>query len=151
VHEGGIRVPMIASWPGHIQPGSQTDHLSAFWDVLPTLCEAAGATPPADVDGLSFLPTLLGKSGQRQHDFLYWEYPEAGGQQAVRMGKWKLIRTGLKKGNTKTALYDLEADVREEHDIAAQHPDILAKMESILRASHTPPALDAFKMKALGD
>ena len=83
--------------------------------------------------------------------FLYWEYPEVGGQQAVRLGKWKLIRTGLRKGELKTALYDLESDLREEHDVAAQHPEILSQMETILRASHTPPALDAFKMKALGD
>ncbi len=151
VHEGGLRVPLIASWPGHIPPGSQTDHLSAFWDVLPTLCEVAGAPPPADSDGLSFLPTLLGQGSQKQHDYLYWEYPEAGGQQALRMGQWKLIRTGLKKETTKTALYDLASDLREEHDVAAQHPEIMAKMESILRAAHTPPALDAFKMKALGD
>ena len=151
LHEGGIRVPLIASWPGHIQPGSQSDHPCAFWDILPTLCELAGVPPPDDTDGISFAPTLLGRHAQRAHAYLYWEYPEAGGQQAVRMGRWKILRTGLTGRSVKTALYDLDADLREENDVAAQHPDIVNQMEQILRDARVPPALDAFKLKALGD
>ncbi len=88
VYEGGIRVPMIASWPGHIQPGSKSNLISGFQDVMPTLCEIAGVQPPVDADGISFLPELQGKE-QKKHEYLYWEFPETGGQQAVRMGKWK--------------------------------------------------------------
>lgn len=151
LHEGGIRVPLIAAWPGHIRAGSQSDLPCAFWDVLPTLCELAGATPPADTDGISFAPTLLGQRTQRKHTCLVWEYPEAGGQQAVRMGRWKALRTGLKNGVPKTALYDLESDLREERDVAANHPEIVRQMEQSMRDSHVSAALDIFKLKALGD
>ena len=151
LHEGGIRVPLIASWPGHIKPGSQSDLPCAFWDILPTLCELTGIAAPADTDGISFAPTLLGQRAQREHAFLYWEYPEAGGQQAVRMRRWKILRTGLSKGKIKTALFDLDADLCEENDVVEQHPDIVKQMEQIMRDSHVPPTLDAFKLKALGD
>ncbi len=151
LREGGIRVPLIASWPGRISPGSQSDHPCAFWDVLPTLCAVAGMAAPGDADGISFAPTLFGQRAQREHACLYWEYPEAGGHQAVRQGRWKALRSGLKKGARKTALYDLEADPREEHDVAARHPETVAQLERLMRDAHVPPALDAFKLKALGD
>jgi arylsulfatase len=83
--EGGMRVPMIASWPDHIEPGTRSDHVSAFWDVMPTLCEIAGVDAPEDTDGLSFLPSLTGNM-QPKHEYLYWEFPEYGGQQAERIG-----------------------------------------------------------------
>jgi arylsulfatase len=151
LHEGGIRVPLVAAWPGRIKPGSQSDHPCAFWDILPTLCEVAGVAPPADTDGISFAPTLFGQRTQREHEYLFWEYPEAGGHQAVRQGRWKAIRSGIKKGNMRIALYDLETDLREEKDVAAQHPDIVSQMEQLMRDARTPPALDTFKLKALGD
>ncbi len=151
LHEGGIRVPMVASWPGQIKAGSESNHICAFWDILPTFCEAADIPVPSDIDGLSFLPTLKGKAPQPGHDHLFWEYPEMGGQQAVRKGRWKAIRTGIRKGTMKTALYDLEADLREENDVAAKHPDIVSGLEQIMRDEHVTPVLEIFRMKALGD
>ena len=143
---------MIASWPGHIEPGSITGHVSAFWDVLPTLCEMTGASAPADIDGISFAPVLLGTpENQAQHDFLYWEFPAYKGQQAVRMGQWKAIRKNIFDGNMDIELYDLEEDLREEHNVAAQHPEIIALIETIMRQERVPPTIERFKFKELGD
>ena len=150
VYEGGMRVPFIAEWPGKIKPGRVSDHISAFWDVLPTLCEAAGAKEPAGIDGISFLPELLGQK-QIQHDFLYWEFPESGGQQAVRMENWKAIRRNIQKGNLKIELFNLQNDISEEHDVALKYPEILKKVESIMGANHVPSPNERFRMKALGD
>lgn len=150
-HEGGIRVPMIASWPGKIAKESQSDHISAFWDVLPTLCEVAGYSTPYQSDGISFLPTLINSKNQTGHEFLYWEFPAYQGQQAVRMGKWKGLRLDIFKGNMNIALYNLEEDPREQNDISAQHPEIVKKIEKIMIEQHTTPEIDRFKMKELGD
>ena len=150
VHEGGIRVPMIACWAGHIEPGRTTDHLSVFYDVLPTLCEIAGAPVPSGTDGISFLPTLLGQT-QKQHDYLYWEFPEYKGQQAVRMGHWKGIRKNLQEGNTDIELYNLVTDIQEEVNVASGHPEVVEQIRAILAAAHEPAALDRFRMEALGD
>ena len=93
LHDGGIRVPMLVRWPGRIQPGSTSDLPWAFWDFLPTAAELAGAEPPSDIDGLSIVPTLLGRPGQRRHEFLYWEFHEGQhSKQAVRTGRWKAVR-----------------------------------------------------------
>lgn len=151
VHEGGIRVPMIASWPGKIAEGSTSNHISAFWDVLPTLCEVAGATVPEDTDGISFLPTLLGQEGQTPHEFLYWEFPSYTGQQAVRMGDWKGVRMNIFKDNKDIQLFNLVADPSEQVNVAAANPEVVAKMEAILLSERTPPALEAFKITQLGD
>ena len=151
VFEGGIRVPMIASWPGKIKPGTTRDHMATFYDVMPTVAEIVGAPVPDDIDGISFLPTLLGRRQEKTHPFLYWEFPAYGGQQAVRMGKWKGIRRNLLKGNLKIELYDLSQDIREEHDVADEHPDIVKKIEEIMRREHIPAQVDRFKIKALGD
>jgi len=150
VHEGGIRVPMIASWPAQIKPGSETNHISSFCDVLPTLVEAAGGEGAGHVDGISFLPTLLGET-QAPHDYLYWEFPAYQGQQAVRKGKWKGIRKDIFKGNMDIELYDLAKDRREQNNIAADYPDVVAEMEAIMRAARTEPSIDRFKMEQLGD
>ena len=136
-HEGGIRVPMLASWPGHIQPGSINDHISAFWDVLPTFCEVTEIPVPEDTDGISFLPALIGKE-QTNHDYLYWEFPSYTGQQAVRMGKWKAIRQNIFKGNMDIELYNLENDIREQNNIASEHPEIIKQMEEIMINEHVP-------------
>ena len=151
VYEGGIRVPMIASWPGIITPGSGSDHISAFWDVLPTLSEIAGIQVPEGLDGISFLPALRGETSQPAHESLYWEFPESGGQQAVRMGKWKAIRKDIRKGNLEIELYDLSADIREENNVAASYPDIVARMAEIMKDEHTPCELPAFRITELGD
>lgn len=150
VHEGGIRVPMVAHWPGHIQPGSTTDHISAFYDVLPTLCDVVGIKPPSGIDGISFTPVLLGEK-QPQHDFLYWEFPSYEGQQAVRMGKWKGIRKNIFEGNMKVELYDLETDIEETSDVAEQHPEVVKKIEAIMLQEHTTAKNKKFRFEALGD
>jgi arylsulfatase len=150
VYEGGIRVPMIASWPGIIKPGSETNHISAFWDVMPSLCDIAETDYPGYSDGISFLPVLKGEE-QKQHDFLYWEFAGYGGQQAVRMGKWKAIRNNIRKGNLKIELYNLNEDMKEENDVSEQHPDIVRQIEEIMKKEHTASTLERCKLKALGD
>jgi arylsulfatase A-like enzyme len=151
VFEGGIRVPMIASWAGRIAAGSETDLTAVFYDVLPTLCELTGVPAPEDIDGISFVPVLLGREQEDKHDFLYWEFPSYGGQQAIRMGRWKGIRRNLLEGEVKTELYDLETDEQERNDIASQYPEIVEKIEEIMRREHTTPVVERFRMKALGD
>jgi arylsulfatase A len=132
VYEGGIRVPYIARWPGRIEAGSTSDLISAFWDFLPTCCELIGADPPADIDGISMLPTFLGQSQkQKKHKYLYWEL---NGQQAVRMGKWKGLRL---KPNRKIQLYNLDEDISESHDVADEYPDVVAKVAEIFRTGRT--------------
>jgi arylsulfatase len=151
LQEGGIRVPLIATWPGKIKPGTESTHLSAFWDALPTICEVAQVTPPADIDGISYLPTLLQRNQQREHDYLYWEFPAAGALQAVRINNWKAIRRNIAKGNMRIELYDLNNDIREEHDLAEQHPEVVDRVTEIMRTARTTPTLERFQIKALGD
>jgi len=151
VHEGGIRVPMIASWPSKIITGRVSDHISTFTDILPTLCNITSAEVTHNVDGISFLPTLLGNMNQPNHEYLYWEFPEYNGQQAVRMGNWKAIRKDIQKGNLEIELYNLEEDKKEENNIADQYPEIVEKINQIMINSHTPSQLNRFKMRALGD
>ncbi len=132
VYEGGIRVPYIARWPGRIKAGSKSDHVSAFWDFLPTCCELISEDPPAGIDGISMLPTFLGQSQkQKQHKYLYWELR---GQQAVRMGQWKALRL---KPDRKIQLYNLEQDIGESDDVADEHPDIVAKVAEIFKTGRT--------------
>lgn len=150
-YEGGIRVPMIASWPNHIKAGSKSDHISAFWDVLPTFSELINVESPDDIDGISFLPTLLGNHEQEQHEFLYWEFPSYKGQQAVRMGNWKAVRKNIFEGNLKLELYDLKEDMTESVDVADEHPEIIAQIEAIMKKEHTPAEIEKFKISQLGD
>ena len=144
--EGGIRVPMLARWPGHIRPGATTDHVSAFWDVLPTLCEIVGTTVPDGIDGLSFLPTLLGRPGeQKQHEYMYWEFHSQGGKRAVRKGKWKAVQRNVtKKTPGPVMLFDLEKDLGETKNVAGAHPEIVAEMKRIFADAHTPSAIWTF-------
>ena len=151
VQEGGIRVPMIVSWPEKIKEGKVTSHISAFYDVLPTVCEVAGAEVPADVDGKSFLSEMLGTKPAEKLDHYYWEFPSYKGQQAVRMGKWKAIRRDIFKGNMEIELYDLENDIQEQNNVAAQHPEVVRKIEEILKAEHVEPTIERFKFEQLGD
>jgi arylsulfatase A-like enzyme len=144
LYEGGIRVPLIARWPGRIKPAGVTDHVSAFWDFLPTACEVAGVDPPGEIDGISYLPTLLGQDArQKKHEYLYWEYRS---KQAVRMGRWKAVwpsRTGPGQ------LFDLETDLGEAVDVSdhhlARYAILMAKMEEIRRAAHVDS--DLFPLK----
>ena len=149
VNEGGIRIPMIAQWPGKIAAGTETNLISAFYDVLPTLCEITNVEAPFDIDGKSFLPTLLGKEGQEKHDFLYWEFPESGGQQALRMGNWKGIRKNIDKDSLRIQLYNLDKDIQELNDVASQNPHIIRKIETIFENEHEMAEMEKFRMKAL--
>ena len=144
LYEGGIRVPTLAYWPGKVKPG-RTDHISAFWDFLPTVAELTGASIPADIDGISYLPTLTGEGTQAQHDYLYWEFHERGGRLAIRQGKWKGVRYEvLENPDSPLELYDLSQDIGEENNVAAQHPEVAAQLDSLLRQARTPSEVFAF-------
>ncbi|MFH1922473.1 MAG: arylsulfatase, partial [Planctomycetota bacterium] len=139
VYEGGIRVPMIARWPGRIAPESVTDHVSSLVDVLETCADASGAKPPPG-DGISFLPTLLGRNEkQPKHDHLYWEFYERGSAQAVRLGDWKAVRMPMIHGEIE--LYNLKSDPAETANVAGDHPDLVAEIEAIMEREHQPSPL----------
>ena len=139
MYEGGVRTPMIAWWPGKIKAGQETDHLSAFWDISPTVRELAGAEPQADTDGLSMVPTLLGSGNQQKHDNLYWEFFEGGGKRAIRQGKWKMILFNTNKdANPNVELYDLEKDVSETKDVSKQFPEIVSELKKQMDKAHSP-------------
>lgn len=144
LYEGGIRVPLIVRWPGKVKPDTVSHYIGGFCDVLPTVADITGTKAPKDIDGISFLPTLLGKS-QPEHDYMYWEFGGYGGQQAVRMGDWKAIRQNMmrpkKPGAGKLELYNLKDDPSESNDVAAKHPDIVAKAEAAMKEGHTPSKL----------
>jgi arylsulfatase len=138
LYEGGLRVPMIARWKGRIRADATTDHVSAFWDVLPTVADVVGFQPPGDTDGVSFLPTLLGKPGQKQHDYLYWEFRSNGGGQAVRMGRWKGLRLRQReRPDAPVELYDLESDIAERLNVAALNPDVVVRISQIMSTART--------------
>lgn len=152
VFEGGLRVPMIARWPGKIPPGTVSDHVGVFYDFLPTFVELVSAEVPANIDGISFLPTLLGElQRQRQHDFLVWEFYGYGGQQAVRFGPWKAIRRDcFKSPDSPLMLFNLDADPGETHDVASEHPDLVEKAELILKNEHVDSPFWDFRLKKRG-
>lgn len=137
LYEGGIRVPMIARWPGKIQAGSTSHHVSAFWDFLPTVCDMAGNRTPDGIDGLSFLPAMLGNiQAQRDHEYLYWEFHERKTtNQAIRFGRWKAVQHSPKGP---IELYDLERDIGETADIARENPEIVDRMRILFESSRTP-------------
>jgi len=148
LYEGGIRVPMIVKWPARIKSASGTSHVSAFWDVLPTLADAAGVKAPENIDGISFLPVLTGRSFQQQHAALYWEFHELGGRQAVRKGDWKLIKYNvLVPGKTTTELYNLKTDAREQNNVANEHPDLVSELTVIMQQSRVPSEIFRFELK----
>jgi arylsulfatase A-like enzyme len=138
MYEGGIREAFAARWPGRIAPGTRTAHIAAFWDFPATALELAGVPRPTDLpeEGISYAPTLLGRpADQRKHDHLYWEISIKGqARQAVREGTWKLVRVGLENP---PELYDLNADPAEANNVAAQHPDVAARLTALLTTSRT--------------
>lgn len=154
LYEGGVRVPTIVRWTGHIRPRTVSGRVTGFEDWLPTLLELIGAKAltPAGIDGISFAPTLWGKP-QEPRPFLYREFPGYGGQQSVRLGDWKAVRQGLNPATNRvsitirTELYDLRVDPGESRDLAAAHPDVLSQLERLMREQHVPSA--EFPIRAL--
>ncbi len=145
LYEGGVHVPMIAYWPGRVAAGKTSEHISAFWDMVPTFTELAGVRPPENVDGISLLPTLLGKGEQSKHDYLYWEFYGCRGRIAVRMGKWKGVRYHvIDQPNRSIELYDLSRDVGERNNVAAQYPEVVERIAAIMREAHTPSEVFTF-------
>jgi len=144
LREGGIRVPMIAVWKKHIEAGSSADHICAFWDVMPTLCEVAGVVSP-QTDGISFLPALTGKE-QKKHRFLYWEFADGNGTIAVRMGKWKGLIEGLFEGKNDIKLYNLDLDPREHTNVARFYPEIVSGIQKIMDQEHQEPEVEKFSL-----
>lgn len=137
--EGGIRTHMLARWPGTIAAGSVTDHVSAQWDILPTVTELAGTAAPEDIDGISMVPTLTGKGEQKKHDYLYWEFYEQGGKKAARWGNWKALQ--LRVGHTPAGpieIYDLSKDPGEENNLAGERPDLVTRAGEIFAEAHVP-------------
>jgi arylsulfatase A-like enzyme len=143
-YEGGIRVPFIARWPGHVPAGKTTDQPVVFYDMLATGAELAGVPPPANTDGLSILPTLLGHSDQqKQHEYFYWELASAdGGFQEIRLGHWKAERLNVSNGKEPfVELYDLDKDISQTKNVAGEHPDLVKRFEQIAAEAHTPNAM----------
>jgi arylsulfatase A len=139
LYEGGIRVPFIAWWPGRVRPGTVSNHISAFWDFLPTACMLAGVSQPYNSDGKSFVAALTGESQQPAHEHLYFEFHEGDGAQAVRRGNWKAVIRGIKTKNPQPLeLYDLENDLAEKNNVAGEQPDKAGEMQEIMRRAHNP-------------
>ncbi len=136
LYEGGLRIPFVARWPGKIKAGTVSEHMGYFPDILPTVAELTGATPPEDIDGISLVPELLGAEAagreQPRHEFLYWEIM---GQTAIRQGKWRAVRP---KPKADWELYNVEEDPSEAHSIAEQHPEKLAELVALAQSAHEP-------------
>ena len=141
MHEGGIRVPFIAWWPGTIEPGRKSAHLGAHWDLMPTACEMAGVTAPPNIDGISYLPLLKGdEANQKQHKYLYFElhWPTKRG---IRVGDWVCLQektTALDPNKDKTYLYNLKDDLGQQKDLAEKYPEKLAELKALLKSCHVP-------------
>ena len=145
LYEGGIRVPMIAAWQGTIQPGTTSDHISAFWDFYPTICEVAGIKNTPALDGISYLNALKNGNQAKQHNYLYWEFHEKGGRIAIRKGNWKAVKYDVKKHpKAPFELYDLSSDIGEMNNVASEHPTILKNMEELLQSSRTESEVFSF-------
>lgn len=148
VNEGGIRVPTIVTWPKKIKPGTYSDHPSTFYDYFATVSDIIDHKLPYLIDGVSYYPTLIDEK-QDKHDYLYWEFPAYGGQQAIRINKWKGIKKNLFEGPSKLQLYNLHDDPKELNDIALDYPEIVIKMENLMKEAHTTPKMDKFKIPVL--
>jgi len=139
LYEGGVRVPTIAWWPGTVAAGAVTDHLSGFQDFLPTAAELAGLEVPGGLDGLSLVPTLTGHGRQKEHEYLYWEFQERGGRRGVVTGEWKAVRLNTNADpDGPVELYHLATDRSEERNVAARHPDVVARLTRWLAEAHEP-------------
>lgn len=139
LYEGGVRVPMIVSWPGHVAEGVTSDHICTFWDLPATFADITGGGVPLHTDGISFLPALEGRDAEQpQHDYLYFGFLELNGRQAVRCGEWKLVHLDVRGKNSRYELYNLADDLGEEHNLIDSHPDVARCLKALMRAAHTP-------------
>ncbi len=150
LYEGGIRVPTIVRWPTKTSPGVESDFVSGFEDWLPTILEIVGAADdtPTDIDGMSLVATLQGDP-QSPRDLLYREFSGYGGQQSIRVGDWKAIRTNMRRGNLKLELYNLANDIGEQHNVAAQNPAVLAKLSALIEREHVKS--DLYPLRPIDD
>jgi len=148
LYEGGVRVPMIASWPSKIAADKQTDQTTAFWDFLPTMSALSGEPLTQPTDGVSILPTLLGRTEeQQQHDYLYWEFPMKKGRIAIRKGNWKGVRYNVALNpNSPLELYDLKSDVEEQINVAGRNPEIESQLRILLEGARTVPENPRFDL-----
>lgn len=148
--DGGIRVPFIAWWPGKVKAGAVSEHVCGFQDLLPTVAELSGTKLTAETDGISFAPTLLGTEGQKQHSHLFWDFNEQGGKRAVLKWPWKLIHLNTGEGQKgpkgkakpkplEKLLHNLETDIGEEKNLAAEKPEIVAELEKLMQVSWRAP------------
>jgi arylsulfatase A-like enzyme len=146
LYEGGIRVPFVAYWPGTIFPSTVSRHASAHWDYLPTFCELAGLPVPEDINGISLVPTFLGKP-QPAHEYLYWEFMEREGAQAIRWGNWKAIRNLVNNNGFDSAIeiYDLSTDIGEIRNLAYDRPDLVQHAKELMRNARVPSPLFKFR------
>jgi len=154
VYEGGIRVPLIAHWTSVVEP-AESSAVCASWDILPTLCEAAAATPPADIDGISLYKLLTAQAPLPERDCLYWEFTGYDGWQAVRWGDWKGVRSNLAKGERRWQVFNLAEDRAEDHDLAGERPEVVAKIAQLAAAAHVDskefPMVKAKELKATAE
>jgi arylsulfatase A-like enzyme len=151
LYDGGMHVPFIASWPAKIKAGTTSDHVSAFWDFLPTMAELTDQAVEVEVDGVSMLPSLLGDLKQKKHKYLYWEFPSRGGRVAIRKGKWKAVRyNAAKKPDSVVELYDLSNDPSESVNVAGKYPEVASEMRILMQESRTTPANSNFDYMKLG-
>ena len=148
VNEGGIRVPTIVTWPKKIKSGTKSDHPCTFYDFFATVSDILGNPVYNKTDGLSYLPSLIGKE-QKEHDYLYWEFPAYGGQQAIRINQWKGIKRDLFKGSSNLKLYDLSKDPKELNDVANLYPNVVDNMEKLLKQAHTKATIKTFNIPVL--
>ena len=148
LYEGGIRVPTLAYWPSQITPNSKSDHISAFWDFFPTAIEIAGLDyNSSKIDGISFLPELKGKD-QKKHPYLYWEFLEKGGRQAVRMNQWKAVRMNMSKNpDSPIELYNVHQDIGEQENLAVQYPEVLKEVSRIMNKEHVSSRIFQFEFE----
>ena len=149
LYEGGIRVPTIMEWKGIIPAGVKSEFPAAFWDLMPTFAYMTHQNKSwkQQTDGVSILPTITGKGNQKTHKYLYWEFHEEGGRQAVRQGDWKLVKQKIKSGNPTYELYNLKNDEFEKQDISAQHPGKVSRLKKLIDKAHTPSAMFNFGME----
>ena len=148
LYEGGIRVPFIVRWMGVTEPGTTSAHIGAFWDLFPTFAEIANINNIPKTDGISIVPSLTRKRKQKKQNYLYWEFHEQGGKQALRQGNWKAIRLQVDSmPDGPVELYDLSTDPAEKINLATQHPEKVSKLKKLMAEAHTPSSLFPFKQE----